>query len=292
MTDYLLHVGVLCLIYATLARSHDLLSGHMGLLTLAHAALFGIGAYTYALLTASLGWPGVPSVVASALAAAVASVAVSIPAVRLGGDTFVLATLAVQMLLWSFAQNASLTGGATGLGGIPGPLAGGPGVNNPLQWLTIAGAVLLLAFFVTAKLGAGAYGRVLHAIREDQILTASLGRNVARYKLQACTISGAVAGLAGSIYAGYTTHIEPDAFDIHASIAIITMVVVGGPASRIGAVLGAFLLISVTECVRFIGVPSDWLGPSRQILYGVLLIAAVVFRPSTLRTIATKGRSR
>jgi len=123
------------------------------------------------------------------------------------------------------------------------------------------------------------FGRVLKGLREDEVFTQSLGKNVTRHKLAAFLIGGALAGVAGALYAHYVSFIDPTSFTVGESIFMLTIVIVGGTGSIIGSVVGAELLVIVPEALRFLGVPSAIAANLRQILYGALLIAFMLLRP-------------
>jgi len=126
------------------------------------------------------------------------------------------------------------------------------------------------------------FGLLLQAIREDQLVPQALGKNVIGLKIKVFVLSGAVAALGGSLYAHYITFINPDTFDVHASIFILSMVLVGGMGTLWGPVLGAAMLVALPELLRFLPFSSTTLGPARQIVYGLILVAFCFARPDGL----------
>ena len=120
---------------------------------------------------------------------------------------------------------------------------------------------------------------MLHAIRQDEIAAVAAGRRVLRAKVGVAAVSGAYAGIAGGLYATYISFIDPTSFDIHVSVLVVTMLVVGGARTLSGSIIGPFLLIAVPQLLAMIDLPSTLLGPMRQLVYGLILIAFMVWRP-------------
>ena len=122
----------------------------------------------------------------------------------------------------------------------------------------------------------------MNAIRQDETAVVAAGRDVLRAKISVAALSGAYAGAAGGLYAVFISFIDPTSFDIHVSVLMLTMVVVGGARTLLGSVLGAFLLLALPQLLNLIDVPTTAVGPLRQILYGALLVAFMLFRPQGL----------
>ncbi|MCK4658567.1 MAG: branched-chain amino acid ABC transporter permease [Phycisphaerae bacterium] len=281
--EYALHILVFVGIYIILAASLDLLAGHTGLLSIAHAAFYGLGAYTSALLTVKAGAPFLLGVLGGMFVAALLSLLVSLPSLRLIDDYFVIATFAFQMILFSIFNNWNeLTGGPTGIPGIPEPSVIGWEVTSHLEFVVLAGVFAILAFLVVWRLTTGPFGRALHAIREDEVLAKSIGKNALRFKITVFAISSALAASAGSLYAHYITYIDPTSFTVMESILVISMVIIGGAGSLWGPLLGAFVLVTLPETLRFIGLPSAVAANLRQIIYGSLLVVMMMVRPQGL----------
>lgn len=278
--DYLLHVLILIAIYSILSVSLNLISGYAGLLSVAHAALFGVGAYVAALLALHFHVNFLVGLICAAAGAGLVSLLVAAPSLRIHDDYFVLAAFAFQVIAFSVMNNwVGLTGGPMGLPGIPQPTILGLTISSHGAFLAFAGAFVVLGVLLVRRLVRAPFGRVLRAIREDEIFAQSLGKNVTRYKLQVFMIGGALAGVAGTLYAHYITFIDPTSFTVTESIFILAMVIVGGSGSVAGSVIGAVLLVSLPEALRFLGLPSSVAANIRQILYGTLLVVFMMFRP-------------
>lgn len=277
--DYLLHIFILAAIYTTLVVSLDLLVGQTGLLSIAHAAFYGLGAYTSALLATVFHLPFISGVLAGMMVAMMISLIVSLPSLRLHDDYFVIATFGFQMILFSVFNNwMDLTRGPLGIPGIPQPVIFGWHVTTHLDFLILAAIFAYFAYFVVNRLSSSPFGRVLHAIREDKVMAGSLAKNTLCYKVTAFAVSAALAAMAGSLYASYITYIDPTNFTVMESILVLSMVIIGGAGSKWGPVIGAVVLVVLPEALRFVGFPSAIAANMRQIIYGALLVIMMMFR--------------
>jgi branched-chain amino acid transport system permease protein len=286
--EYLLHILIVAAIFGLLAVSLDLLAGHTGLLSIAHAAFYGLGAYTSALVVSSQwavgsGQSFLTGVVAGMAVAALVSFIVSLPSLRLHDDYFVIATFGFQMILFSIFNNwMDLTRGPLGIPGIPQPVIFGWKVDSHLEFLLLSALFASFAYFAVYLLTSSPFGRVLHAIREDEVFAQSLGKNTLRFKVTAFAVSAALAAMAGSLYAHYITYIDPTSFTVMESILVISMVIIGGAGSLWGPLVGAVVLVTLPEALRFVGLPSSVAANLRQIIYGALLVVMMMVRPKGL----------
>lgn len=281
--EYLLHILVLIGIYTILAVSLDLLAGHTGLLSIAHAAFYGLGAYTSALLAVHFGAPFLIGVLAGMAVAVLISFVVSLPSLRLHDDYFVIATFGFQMILFSIFNNwMDLTRGPLGIPGIPQPEIFGWTIQSHIGFVVLSAVFAAIAYVVVGRLAASPFGRVLRAIREDEVFAESLGKNTLKFKVIAFAVSAALAASAGSLYAHYITYIDPTSFTVMESILVISMVIIGGAGSPWGPLIGAVVLVTLPEALRFIGLPSAVAANLRQIFYGTLLVVMMMVRPRGL----------
>jgi branched-chain amino acid transport system permease protein len=145
--------------------------------------------------------------------------------------------------------------------------------------VALALALLALTYGVSRRLTRSAFGRVLQAIRDDEIAAQALGKNVVLVKVTIATVSSALGALAGSLYAHYITYINPSSFSLHESIFITSLVILGGTERLAGPLVGAFILLAVPEALKFLAIPDTVAAPARQILYGALLILFMFVRP-------------
>jgi branched-chain amino acid transport system permease protein len=281
--DYLSHVLVLATIYGVLAISLDLLIGQTGILSLCQASFYAVGAYTSALIIMQFGLPFAVGIVGGAMIAALFSLLVSLPALRLHDDYFVIATFGFQMIVFNVSTNwIAVTRGPLGIPDIPRPVIFGWQVNSQLNFLILATGVAGFAYVVVYLLTSAPFGRLLHAIREDELFAKAHGKNPLYFKVTAFAISAALAAMAGTLYAHYVTYIDPTSFTVMESILIISMVIIGGAGSLWGPLVGAFVLVTLPEALRLTGLPAASAANLRQIIYGTLLIVMMMFRPRGL----------
>jgi branched-chain amino acid transport system permease protein len=275
------------LVFALFAMSLDLLVGLTGLPSLGHAAWFGIGAYTAGLVAIHWTAEGLVTVLAAAVAGAVAAAATGWLAVRSGGVFFLMLTLAIGELVHQLAQSlSSVTGGSNGLFGIPSiRIAGTP--------LTLAGYVywFVLAVVLVGALGlwlvaSSPFGGVLRGIRDNEARMRSLGYSPFRYKYAAFAIAGGFAGLAGGLFAGLVRIVNPSDTGFTTSALLLLAVVLGGAGTLWGPALGAAVVVLVRDTF---GPTLDGHGP---LLLGLVFIAAVYLLPRGVAGLAGLRRRR
>jgi branched-chain amino acid transport system permease protein len=288
--NYILHLLIYLDIYVIVALGLNLLVGYCGLLTLAHAAFFAVGGYTYALLSLSLGWGFIPATLASAVAAGLFSLAVSVPAWRLRGDLFVLATLAVQTLIFSALYNWSatdapvaswrnLTNGPFGITGIPRPMLLGWAAISPTAMAAVATFVAGGCSLAMWRLTTSPWARLLLVMRDDELAARGLGKDTRLAKVQAVAIASGFAAVAGAVYSAHVGYLDPTSASLTEGIAMISMVIVGGLANFRGPLVGATVLVALPELLRFMALPDAQAANLRLLIYGVLLVLIVHFRP-------------
>jgi branched-chain amino acid transport system permease protein len=281
--DYVVHVLINIALYAILGVSFNLLLGYTGLFAVSHAAFFGIGAYASALLALHTGlgflWGMALGIVVAGLVGAV----IALPALRVSGDYLVIVSFGLQTIVFSVMLNwQDVTRGVAGLPGIPRPGLLGWKVTTPSQYLVLFLVFAALCLLVAHRLTHSPFGRVLKAIREDEVATQALGKNITRFKVLVFVVAGALAAVAGNLYAHYITFINPFSFTLEESIFIMAVVIVGGAGNLWGSILGAAVLVIMPESLRFLQVPPTVSGAIRQLVYGVLLVLFMRFRPQGL----------
>ncbi len=278
--EYLLHILVIAGIYIILALSLNLILGYTGLPALGHVAFSCVGAYVSALLALNYGISPWIGLLIGAIAASLVGAVIAFPSLRLKGDYLALATFGFAVIVYSIAKNwVAVTRGPLGLPGIPTFSIGGFQLSSIWSYLILVALfVSLTAFFLTRVVNSP-FGRILKGIREDEIATESLGKNVNRHKVLVFMIGAFFAGIAGSLYAHYITFIDPSSFTIMESITILLMVVFGGMGSIRGSFVGAAILVILPEMLRFLGMPSSIAAPMRQMIYGLLLVLLMLKRP-------------
>jgi branched-chain amino acid transport system permease protein len=281
--SYVFHLVNMVGIYAILALSLNIVAGYAGLLSLCHAAFYGIGAYGVALMILHSDLSVWQAVIAAVLVTGFIAGLVGAASVRFRSDYVAIFTFGFQILVFSLFNNlVPLTGGPNGIGGIRQPVIFGQSLSTSN---TFAGLVCTLAvgsLFICRFIETSQFGRILRAVREDETFAQSLGINVSLFKISAFAISGAMAGLAGGIYATYITYIDPTSFTFAESLSVLTMVIVGGLGNSFGVVVGACLFTLVPEGLRAIGISGGVAANVRQVLFGACLVLVVFLKPAGL----------
>lgn len=281
--DYAFHLLIIISIYVVLATSLNLLWGYTGLLSFGHAAFFGIGAYTAALLTIKLGLGFALGTLLGIALAMLVGVAIAVVTIRMGGDYFILAVLGFQVVISSVLMNwVDMTRGDFGLYGIAKANLFSWTLTNPRDYFILTAAVAVAVYFLAQRLVNSPFGRVLKAIREDEVAALVLAKNVVRFKILVFAIGAGLAAVAGSLLAHYFTALHPTSFTLEESILIVTIVIFGGSGSLKGSILGVLVLLVFPESLRFLKLPGDVTGPVQQITYGLLLLLFMIYRPQGL----------
>ena len=285
--EYLIHLAILFAIYGILGLSLNLVVGYTGLLSVTHAAFYGIGAYATAILLTSLGVNFFVSVLAAMIVSAIVALLIGLILSKFDDDYYALASFGFNIIIFSVFLNwQELTRGPLGIPGI-----GKPSfeifnfqflISNNLEFLILALVFLALIYFASRFIVNSSFGRILKAIREDEKAIQIFGYNTLYYKLAIFVISAAMAGVAGSLFASYITFIDPSSFWLMESIFILAIVILGGLSNLKGSLLGALFLILLPEALRFVGMPNDIAAQMRQVIYGVILILLMLYRPQGL----------
>ena len=278
--EYFIHLGVLFVIYAGLAMSLDLIVGYTGLLSVTHAAFYGIGAYTTAILMTVYGVNFFPALLVGIVVASVLALLIGLVMSRFKDDYYALVSFGFNIIVFSIFLNwQDVTRGPLGIPGIGKPVLFGFTFNTTFQFLILATVLMAIVYGASRFIVKSSFGRVLKAIREDEKAIAVFGYNTQVYKLVIFVIGAGMAAIAGGLFASYITFIDPSTFTLNESIFILAMIILGGLANVRGAVLGALFLILLPEALRFVGFPTDIAAQMRQVVYGALLIALMLYRP-------------
>lgn len=278
---YALGSLVLAGIYALAIMGLVVLIGFGGQFSLGHAAFFGIGAYAAALL-ARRGYPGLVTLPAAAVVAAIVAMTVGYPLLRLRGYYLAMATLAFGLITLSILNGwRSLTFGPSGISAIP-PLALGPlhiatdEANYWTCWVMTLGGIWSII-----NLRSSRFGQAMLAIKRDETAAAAMGIDVHLMKVKAFGLSAAFAGLAGALYAHYVAFVSPERFNVFASFELLLAALLGGTGTPFGAVLGALILIWLPEAVAPL---HDY----KTVAYGVIFILMSLYLPQGLAGAGSK----
>jgi branched-chain amino acid transport system permease protein len=282
--EYILHIVIMLNIYIMLVLSANLPVGMARLLTLCQAAFYGIGAYISAFFLMQFNLPFIVVALAVMILTGAFSWVVSLASVKLKKDYFILATLGFQMIAYTILYNwTDVTRGAYGIAGIPGiKLFGIIEISSVWAYALMTLASMGVVVLVFHLIKSSPYGRLLKAMRTDELSAQSVGRNTVVARSWAFFISAAVSGLAGLFYASYVSYIDPTSFTLDESIFIISALFIGGVGNIRGSVLGALFVVILPEVLRFVGMPDDIAADMRQIIYGLSLIVVMYFRPRGL----------
>jgi ABC-type branched-subunit amino acid transport system permease subunit/ABC-type branched-subunit amino acid transport system ATPase component len=281
--DYLLHIAVMVGIYVILATSFNLLIGFAGLFALSHAAFYAFGAYATAILTVKAGLVFPIPLLAGVLLTALVGVLVALPAIRVAGEYLVIVTLALQVIVLAVIVNwSSLTGGTDGISGVPSFDLFGHALNTPGRFLPVAALGAVVGFAVAWRLATSPFGRALRAMRENESAAEAIGKNLIAMKAVVFAFSAGLAAIAGCLFARYFNYVGAQSFTIEETIYILAMVILGGTGNLWGSALGAAILVILPELLKFIELPPEIADKSRLIIYGLLLILILRFRPEGL----------
>jgi len=281
--EYLIHLAILFAIYAILGISLNLVVGYAGLLSVTQSAFYGIGAYVTAILLTQSGIGFFLSVILGIIITAVVSFLMGIVLSKFDDDYYALGSFGFNIIIFSIFLNwQDLTRGPLGIPGISRPVLFGFNFSQNAAFLVLALIVLAAIYFISKFIVNSSFGRVLKAIREDEKAIQVFGYNTFNYKMMIFVIAAAMAGVAGALFASYITFIDPSTFTLNESIFILVIIILGGLANLKGSILGALFLILLPEILRFVGFPTEIAAQMRQVVYGVILILLMLYRPQGL----------
>ena len=278
--EYLLNLGILFCIYGVLALSLNMVVGMSGLLSLAQAAFYGIGAYGTALGMTALGLGFFASLALGATINIALALMVGRILARWKGDYYAIVSAGLSIIVFSVLLNwKDLTRGPLGIFGIGKPSLFGLHIETNFGFLVLCLVVLGAVFALYELIDRSSFGRGLKAIREDEQLAGVLGYHTQRMKSIIFVLSAVIAGIAGGLFASYIAFIDPSTFQVQEGIFLFTIIIIGGLSSSYGSVLGALVLLSLPEALRFLGLPHQTAAQMQQIIYGALLVVMMVFKP-------------
>lgn len=284
---YLVHAVAIAAIGA---MALNLLTGFCGQISFAQGALIGVGAYTAANL-GNAGW-GVGAILAGGVASALASVIIGIPALRLRGLYYAIATLAAQFVFeYLFKIVEPLTNGISGLLVKPLVVLGRPVVSDQ-AFAAVSVAVLGVTWLGLAKLMRTNVGRAMLVVRENEIVAKGMGIDVVRTKMWAFVVSGFITGVAGALVAFTTRLATPEAFHFSLSVDQVAMIIVGGQGAWAGSLLGAIFVVLLPEAIQRVGEAFDianLLSAFREMAFGLLIILFLLFEPRGLAALLRRA---
>jgi branched-chain amino acid transport system permease protein len=291
-SSYVLSVLVFIALHGLAALGLTLVMGFAGQVSLGQAAFFGIGAYVSGVLTASHGINGWLAMAAAVVAGALTALVVGLPVFRLSGLLLAMATLGFGIIIYYvFVNWSEVTGGPSGLTGIPALRIGRLVFDTDGRMLWLAGGALIAALGLTGNLVDSRIGRALRALNGSEPAAEAAGIDTAKLKLAIFTLAGALTALAGSLYAHYLRFVNPSPFGFAYSVELVVMVVLGGVASLWGAALGAAAVVLFVETLRAI-LPrltaSQGAAEYEIVLFGLLLMTLMIWAPAGVAGLARR----
>lgn len=274
--DYQTDVYRKLLLWVALALSYNFLFGIAGQVAFSHFAFYGIGAYAIVILIFQAGIPLALAVLLGIVLCVVLALAVAIPATRLEGFYLALATLAfAQLFLVVLNEGGAVTGGTGGIANYRLPELFGVRITGPWYTIVIV-ALVLVTYAILWRLDRSWFGRACRAVRDNPEAAAAMGVDVTRTRILAYTITSALAGVAGMVYAFVDNTVNPPIFGLENAFLLLFMIIVGGSGSFAGAILGAVLLYLMPFVL------SPIIGHHHALVFGIFMVAAVLFQPKGL----------
>lgn len=281
--EYLINLAILFSIYSMLALSLNMVIGMSGLVSLAQAAFYGIGAYATAIGMTTLGLGFFSTILLGMVINALIAFVVGKILARFQYDYYAIVSAGLSVIVFSILLNwKNVTNGALGIYGIGKPIVAGYTFYSNSAFLGLTLVFTALIFALYKWIDKSSFGRVLKSLREDEHLTHMMGYRTKYYKSVIFVLSAALSGIAGAFFASYIAFIDPTTFQLKEGIFLFTIIIVGGLSSATGSVVGALILISLPEVLRFIGLPYETAAQLQQIIYGGLLVLMMVFKPQGL----------
>jgi branched-chain amino acid transport system permease protein len=273
-SDVLMQFAINTLLLATLAQSWNIIGGFTGYVSFGNSVFYGLGIYGTAIAMAQFNLPFAVGLLFGLALAVLCALLIGLPILRLRGPYFAIATLGLSAGMAALISNIGIAGANTGL---ILPLIRADGM---FYWIALA---LLLACTLTVYwLSRGRFGAGLVAIREDEDAAATMGVNTTLYKVIALMLSAAFTSIAGGIYAYWISFIDPaSSFDPTLNVRMVIMAVFGGPGTVLGPLVGSFILSAIYEVL------SSWISTAAALLFGVVIVLAVIFMPRGLADIMT-----
>ena len=264
------------LLWVTLALGYNFLFGICGQVAFSHFAFYGIGAYGVVILLFQVGLPLPIAILLALLICVILALIVAIPATRLEGFYLALVTLALaQLFIVLLNEGGTVTGGAGGIANYRLPPIFGTRISGPAYTLVIV-ALLMLTLALLWRLDRSWFGRACRAVRDNPEAAAAMGVDVARTKVIAFTLTSALAGMAGMVYAFVDNTVNPPIFGLENAFLILFMVIVGGAGRHAGAIIGAVLLFLLPFWL------SPVVGHHHQLIFGALVVGAILLWPKGL----------
>lgn len=283
--DYQIRILNLVGIYILISLGLNIAMGYCGQINLAVGALWGVGAYTAALLNVNYGWSFWLTTLAAILVSGIIGAIVALPSLKVRSHYLAIVTLGLGEVINIILVNEErITLGAMGVPGIRHPSLFGMALNNDLKYYYLVLAFVIAGYLLARQIVNNRIGRAFRAVRDDYVAAKAMGVNIGYYQILAIVISAVYAGVAGSLFAHLLTYISPDIFEFKSTLFVLTITMVGGMGSLLGSVFGSTLVI-LQEVLRTF---KDW----QLVFYGLAVVLVVLFFPGGVMGIASRLRQR
>ena len=275
-STYVLRICVVAQMNIILVLSLNMMTGLLGQMSFGHAAFFGIGAYTAAILSTKLNMPAQVTFPAAMVVAGLFGILLGLPTLKLKGYYFVIVTMVFCEIMRIVELNwMEVTSGPLGILSSPKPGFFGLRISTQREFYFLALALVILTVIVIRNIMNSRIGYAILAVRDDEVAAESMGINIFRYKILVFAVSSCFAGLAGALYAQYTGYIDPTSFTNNKSNELLVMVIFGGLGNLVGSFIGAITLSVIPELLR-------GLSTYRQLIYGIILVVLMMVKPDGL----------
>ena len=284
--EYILNTAVMAGIYIILTSSLNITNGYTGLFQFGHAAFYGIGAYTAAILSTRYGFNFLMTLPLGGIVAALIGAAIALPTLRLRGIFLALVTIGFQQITYLVIMNwIGFTRGPMGIPGVPSPSLFGYEVMSNTGYYYLILALAIIVIFLISRIVTSRVGRTFVAIREDELAAESAAIAIFPAKVLSFVVATFFAGIAGAFFAHHAQFVSADSFRLEETFIILTMLIVGGMGSITGPVIGAVFLVILPEVFRF-------LAEYRGVVYGLIMISVILFRPEGIAGVPGIIRTR
>lgn len=290
----LVNIGVYALIYGLAAIGLSLLMGLAGQVSLGHAAFFAVGAYTHAILVTRYEVPGLLAAGAAVAVSMLVALLVGLPLLRLRGHFLALATLGLGIIVSVVVRELEVTGGTSGIFGIPKPVINGRVYDTPEEFFWLMTPVVLIGLFLASNLVRSRTGRALSAVNDSEVAAECLGVSTFSLRLRVFVISAGYAGLAGVFYAYWLAVVSPEASGFELSVQMLLMVVLGGLGTVWGAITGSIIVQGLDEGMRSV-IPAVIPGATGEVQlvgFGIVLVLLVILLPGGLAQLSKMVTAR
>lgn len=275
---YILSLVAMVAIYSILTLSTNFMLGYCGIVTLAQAAVFGVAAYTVAILT-SMGWGFWLALIPAVLFAALCNIIMTLPSMRVGGIYFMVVSFGFSTVMSACFKNLEVTGGSYGISGIPKAHIFGISLSSMGAQAILMVVILIIGIYIAYRIFRSPFGALVEACRQESSAVEAVGKSVIQMKISLAILGGIYAGVAGGLYAQYMSYIDPVSFTLTKGFDLSVYVMLGGAATLLGSVAGPLFLLLVPQLITFLPISSTAAGPLQNLIYGAVLIIFMILKP-------------